>query len=867
MKYNNNACQPCETVSITPEFIKKWYEINYNTNPFTDADKTKLDSLTNQPGVDGKDGVDGVDGQPGKDGKNGVDGIQGITGNEGPRGLNGQDGKDGANQPVPGPAGPKGDTGAKGDRGINGADGKNGKDGLDGVGLKGDKGTTGDRGAQGLVGSTGNTGFAGPRGPKGLDGKDGSMGATGSQGPRGDAGKDGTGVVIKGSDTEANILKKSGKAGDMWLITDKGPKEGHGLVSNGMGSGITNWTNVGSIAGPKGDRGEKGDPGKDGINGADSIVPGPAGQDGQDGLRGHTGGTGPASTVPGPKGNDGIGYRVLGSKPLADIVAINGKEGDIWVSTTGVTVGHGYVSDGKGTGTTNWADVGMLRGVPGVAGPIGPQGPKGDPGSGGTGGGLSPADQAKLDLIQVDPTTHDMTVDSDVLSIGSGAKDVAIKLHNPVDKDATYQGDGAKGTWYIGSFPNSTIHPDDLVLSNSGGGLFTSIADGAKWSVRYGSDIVSFTKAELQAVKAGSGGAGTPGPKGDKGDPGKDGVDGKDSVVPGPAGTKGADGTPGVKGADGKDGILDPVEKAKLAHITVTKDVDLDAMQVNLANGLAAFAGSTFTNPGLLTDGKNLDDFKTEGYFENRDKAKAGTIALHYPEDGSLGILKVFADANLSNKVYQEFMDINDARFYTRAFDGTSWHQWVLRDLDALKPSDVASVTDLDAANPTPEQQGKLINLYGANHLIAKVPVLTPVDQGKLGHIQVTKGINLDECILEGDRASQSDLLAHAPSADVLKRFVDNAGLRSIISAMSLERPTVVSPYTDAKPTKPEMIAAIKLLSHFSDNATFWGGEHDFYVKDNPQTKMLLVKYRGIAANTNTATAGDFFVEKMTLAK
>ena len=68
-------------------------------------------------------------------------------------------------------------------------------------------------------------------------------------------------------------------------------------------------------------------------------------------------------------------------------------------------------------------------------------------------------------------------------------------------------------------------------------------------------------------------------------------------------------------------------------------------MQVNLANGLAAFSGSTFTNPGILTDGKNLDDFKTEGFFENKDKTKAGTIALHYPEDGSLGILKVFAEA------------------------------------------------------------------------------------------------------------------------------------------------------------------------------------------------------------------------------
>jgi len=73
-----------------------------------------------------------------------------------------------------------------------------------------------------------------------------------------------------------------------------------------------------------------------------------------------------------------------------------------------------------------------------------------------------------------------------------------------------------------------------------------------------------------------------------------------------------------------------------------------------------------------------------------------------------------------------------------------------------------------------------------------------------------------------------------------------------------LERPTVVSAYT-ATPLKTELIAAAKLLPHYSNDAEFWGGGHDFYVRDNPQTKMLLVKYRGVTAAVSEATAGNFF--------
>ena len=78
---------------------------------------------------------------------------------------------------------------------------------------------------------------------------------------------------------------------------------------------------------------------------------------------------------------------------------------------------------------------------------------------------------------------------------------------------------------------------------------------------------------------------------------------------------------------------------------------------------------------------------------------------------------------------------------------------------------------------------------------------------------------------------------------------------------MELARPTVVAAYT-ATPTIVELVKAIKIVPHFSD----WESDMDFYIRDNPQTKMLLVKYRGITGNTEAAP-GLFFFEKLTKAK
>lgn len=90
----------------------------------------------------------------------------------------------------------------------------------------------------------GGVSFKGPQGEKGMDGA---------------PGKDGTGVTILGSYESIEALKAehaTGNAGDAYLVN------GHLYVWDTVGS---DWKDVGTIQGPKGDKGE---PGTDGTNGA-----------------------------------------------------------------------------------------------------------------------------------------------------------------------------------------------------------------------------------------------------------------------------------------------------------------------------------------------------------------------------------------------------------------------------------------------------------------------------------------------------------------------------------------------------------------------------------------------------------------------
>lgn len=92
--------------------------------------------------------------------------------------------------------------------------------------------------------------FKGPQGEKGTDGA---------------PGKDGTGVTILGSYDSLETLKAehpTGNAGDAYLVN------GHLYVWDTVGS---DWKDVGTIQGPKGDKGEPGTNGTDGTPGKDGL--------------------------------------------------------------------------------------------------------------------------------------------------------------------------------------------------------------------------------------------------------------------------------------------------------------------------------------------------------------------------------------------------------------------------------------------------------------------------------------------------------------------------------------------------------------------------------------------------------------------
>ena len=170
-----------------------------------------------------------------------LQGPQGIQGVQGPQGIQG----------IQGDVGPKGDTGDQGIQGIQG--------------IQGLKGDTGDTGPKGDKGDTGEQGIQGIQGEIGLQGPQGSIGETGPQGPIGETG---AGLVVKGTDTVANILLKPGVEGDFWIASDTG--DGYSYVAG-------TWINTGQVKGPQGeqgDQGAKGETGPRGVtgNGVASIV-------------------------------------------------------------------------------------------------------------------------------------------------------------------------------------------------------------------------------------------------------------------------------------------------------------------------------------------------------------------------------------------------------------------------------------------------------------------------------------------------------------------------------------------------------------------------------------------------------------------
>jgi hypothetical protein len=278
------VCDPCpRDIEITPELVKAFYEANPNTNVFTNTEKLKL-SILNANGGGGTGTGTGI--------------VETITGGA--------------------------------DILIDNTDPKNP-----------------------IIYYTGTT-STGPAGPQGL------QGVVGPQGIPGVTGANGTGVIIQGFATIAEIHAKHGNAGDMWLIADKGYQHGHGLVSNGLGSGAANWHDVGPIEGPTGLPGPIGPHGPQGIQG----VPGHKGDKGDKGDKGEKGDKGDRG-IDGTHGKDGVGVAIKGTDTEANIKAKTGVFGDMWIIHGGTNDGHGLVWAG---GSHSWKDVGVIKGPKGTRG-------------------------------------------------------------------------------------------------------------------------------------------------------------------------------------------------------------------------------------------------------------------------------------------------------------------------------------------------------------------------------------------------------------------------------------------------------------------------------------------------------------------
>ena len=197
---------------------------------------------------------------------------------------------------------------------------------------------------------------------------------------------------------------------------------------------------------------------------------------------------------------------------------------------------------------------------------------------------------------------------------------------------------------------------------------------------------------------------------------------------------------------------------------------------------------------------------------------------------------------------------------------------------------------------------GLMEQLLGHINKGNKMPLMTKAEKSKIGTaLQKDGSVVAEANLIIGDRSAEAQLTLDAKVATashvVFKRagvpkssigviataneelIIEqrvNADIRFILPVgqtiaakigtewydmMELARPTVVAAYT-ATPTIVELVKAIKIVPHFSD----WEADMDFYIRDNPQTKMLLVKYRGITGNTEAAP-GLFFFEKLTKAK
>lgn len=220
------------------------------------------------------------------------------------------------------------------------------------TGPQGPRGERGPEGPEGPKGDTGDSGPEGPEGQRGPQGETGDRGPEGPQGPKGETGvdgEDGTGLEVKDTLPSADELPTAGEIGDAYLINRE-------LYV--WSASANDWSNAGTLQGPKG---EQGPPGVDGADGEDGA-PGEQGAPGIDGADGDDGASAYEIAV-------AAGFEGANDEWLESLVGPEGPEGP--AGTDGEQGPKGEPGE---------------DGPQGEQGPEGPQGPQGDPGSDGADG-------------------------------------------------------------------------------------------------------------------------------------------------------------------------------------------------------------------------------------------------------------------------------------------------------------------------------------------------------------------------------------------------------------------------------------------------------------------------------------------------
>ena len=304
-----------------------------------------------------------------------------------------------------------------------------------------------------LKGEKGEKGEKGDQGPQGATGAQGAQGIQGIPGPKGDTGADGTSFRIYGRYGSLALLQTAHPTGTIGEAYSVGTIENNSIYLWSVDD--SEWVNIGSMQGPKGDKGDTGAQGPQGVQGPQGIQ-GEIGPQGKEGEKGKD-------------GKDGVKW--ITGKLVTQSGQVNLEAGhnvdDRYLNTdTGIFY---RIATAEGT-TYTVLEEGTLKG---------PQGEKGAQGEKGDAGisiskiekvsSLNNKDTYNIIYTDIDPTTGTYRTSEFTVTNGEDGKDGL----NGTDGSKIYEGTGTAGST-LGAI-------GDFYIDTNNGNLYKKTAS-ATWT-------------------------------------------------------------------------------------------------------------------------------------------------------------------------------------------------------------------------------------------------------------------------------------------------------------------------------------------------------------------------------------------------